>query len=165
MTETESSTSPALKPERARVGHVNLKVANLDRALAFYEGVLGLKITKRIGDVAAFLAFGDYHHDICVNTWQSRDGEPPKANATDLFHVAFLYASRSDLADAHQRLKAAHIEIDATVDHGVSESLYVRDPDQNGVELYWDRPSKLWWDDAGQLKMGHKPMDPETFGL
>ena len=165
MTETVSSTPLPFKPETARVGHVNLKVANLDRALDFYEGVLGLKITKRIGDDAAFLAFGGYHHDICINTWQSRDGAPPKPNSTGLFHVAFVYSSRSDLTDVCRRLTAANIEIDAVIDHGVSESMYVRDPDQNGIELYWDRPSEFWWDNAGQIKMGHQPIDPDKFAL
>jgi catechol 2,3-dioxygenase len=145
----------------ARIGHVNLKVADLQRSLAFYEGVLGLKITKRIGDQAAFLAFGDYHHDICINTWESRDGAAPAVGTTGLFHLAIVYPQRSELRDVFTRLKAMGIVIDNAVDHGVSESLYLRDPDQNGVELYWDRPSELWWDDAGGLKMGHRPMDPE----
>jgi catechol 2,3-dioxygenase len=145
----------------ARIGHVNLKVADLERSLAFYEGVLGFKITKRIGDEAAFLAYGGYHHDICINTWESRDGSAPAAGRTGLFHLAIVYSRRSELCDAFRRLKAAGVVVDSAVDHGVSESLYLRDPDQNGVELYWDRPSELWWGDAGELKMGHRPMDPE----
>ena len=145
----------------ARIGHVNLKVANLDRALAFYEGVLGLRVTKRIGYQAAFLAYGDYHHDICVNTWESRGGLPPPAGSTGLFHVAIVYPTRAELRDVFLRLKESSIAIDSAVDHGVSESLYLRDPDQNGVELYWDRPSQDWWGEAGELKMSHRPIDPE----
>jgi catechol 2,3-dioxygenase len=146
----------------ARIGHVNLKVSNLERSLAFYEGVLGLKVTKRIGDEAAFLAYEGYHHDICINTWQSRDSSPPPRNTTGLFHIAIVYAERSDLRDAFLRVKSAGIEIDAAVDHGVSESLYLRDPDQNGVELYWDRPAVLWFDAGGALNMHHRPMEPEA---
>jgi catechol 2,3-dioxygenase len=148
-------------PRAARIGHVNLKVSNLERSLAFYEGVLGLKVTKRIGEEAAFLAYEGYHHDICINTWQSRDGSPPPQNTTGLFHLAIVYAARSSLLDAFRRVKAAGIAIDAVVDHGVSESIYLRDPDQNGVELYWDRPSALWFDETGGLNMGHRPMDPD----
>ena len=146
----------------ARIGHINLKVSNLERSLAFYEGVLGLKVTKRIGDEAAFLAFEGYHHDICINTWQSLDGSPPARDATGLFHLAIVYTERSGLRDAFRRLKAAGIAIDAAVDHGVSESLYLRDPDQNGVELYWDRPAAHWFDARGGLNMGHRPMEPEA---
>jgi catechol 2,3-dioxygenase len=138
-----------------------LKVADLERSLAFYEGVLGLKITKRIGDKAAFLAYGNYHHDICINTWESRDGAAPAAGTTGLFHLAIVYSRRTELCGVFERLKAAGVIIDSAVDHGVSESLYLRDPDQNGVELYWDRPSELWWDETGELKMRHQPMNPE----
>jgi catechol 2,3-dioxygenase len=144
-----------------RIGHVNLKVSNLERSLAFYEGVLGLRVTKRIGDEAAFLAYEGYHHDICLNTWQSRDGSPPPQNTTGLFHLAIVYAERSGLLEAFRRVKAAGIPIDAAVDHGVSESIYLRDPDQNGVELYWDRPAVLWFDEAGDLNMGQRLVDPE----
>jgi catechol 2,3-dioxygenase len=159
MNEDDAATGSV---RAARIGHVNLKVANLNRSLAFYEGVLGLKVTKRIGDEAAFLAYEGYHHDICINTWQSRDGSPPPENTTGLFHLAIVYAQRSDLRDAFRRVKAAGIAIDAAVDHGVSESLYLRDPDQNGVELYWDRPAELWFDERGNLNMGHRPMEPEA---
>ena len=145
----------------ARIGHVNLKVSNLESALAFYRDVLGLKVTKRIGDTAAFLAYGDYHHDICINTWESRGGSPPPAGATGLFHIAIVFPQRDELRDAFMRVKAAGIVIDSAVDHGVSESLYLRDPDQNGVELYWDRPSALWRDGAGELNMRHSPVDPD----
>jgi catechol 2,3-dioxygenase len=146
---------------RARIGHVNLKVSDLERSLAFYEGVLGFKITKRIGDDAAFLASGDYHHDICINTWQSRAGSPPPEGTTGLFHLAIVYAERRELLEAFRRLEAAGVAIDSVVDHGVSESIYTRDPDQNGVELYWDRPAASWWDHAGALRMGHRPMDAQ----
>ena len=146
---------------RARIGHVNLKVSDLERSLAFYQGILGFKITKRIGNEAAFLAYGDYHHDICINTWQSRAGSPPPEGTTGLFHLAIVYSDRPELREAFGRLKAAGVTIDSVIDHGVSESIYIRDPDQNGVELYWDRPAACWWDDAGALRMGHRPMDPE----
>lgn len=145
----------------ARIGHVNLKVADLNRSLTFYEGVLGFKVTKRIGDEAAFLAYGDYHHDICINTWESRNGTQPARGTTGLFHLAIVYSTRAELCDAYLRLKTAGIAIDNAVDHGVSESLYLRDPDQNGIELYWDRPSKSWWNDAGELNMNHRPINPE----
>jgi catechol 2,3-dioxygenase len=154
-------SNPALKSTRARVGHINLKVADLARSLAFYEGVLGLKITKRLGDAAAFLAFDDYHHDICLNTWQSRNGTPPGPGTTGLFHVAIVYRERADLCDAFRRLKAAGIVIDDAVDHGVNQSLYLRDPDQNGIELYWDRPAEDWWSRDGELKMGFRCMEPD----
>jgi catechol 2,3-dioxygenase len=154
-------SSRATRSAGARIGHVNLKVANLERSLTFYVGVLGFGITKRIRDEAAFLAFGDYNHDICVNTWTSRDGSPPPAGATGLFHLAIVYDSREKLQDVFARLKQAGVAIDNAVDHGVSESLYVRDPDENGVELYWDRPSESWWDAEGALQMGHRPMSPE----
>ena len=164
MANSSSRTGNAAPPRAfagARIGHVNLKVADLDRSLAFYEGVLGFKVTKRIGDQAAFLAYGDYHHDICVNTWESRNGSQPAKGTTGLFHLAIVYSTRALLRDAYLRLVAAGIAIDNAVDHGVSESLYLRDPDQNGVELYWDRPAEVWWGDAGELKMTHRPIDPE----
>jgi catechol 2,3-dioxygenase len=148
-------------PSGVRIGHVNLKVSDLQRSLAFYQDVLGFKVTKRLGQAAAFLAHGDYHHDICINTWESRGGSPPTAGATGLFHFAILYTERSDLRVMYERLKAAGIAIDSTVDHGVSESIYIRDPDQNGVELYWDRPASLWWNGSGEINMGHRPIDPE----
>ena len=144
-----------------RLNHAVLYVRDLAESVAFYRDVLGFKITKRIGDTAAFLAYGDYHHDICINTWESRGASPPAAGTTGLFHLAIVYSQRSELRDAFIRLKAAGIEIDGAVDHDVSESLYLRDPDQNGVELYWDRPASLWRDSAGELKMGNRPVDPE----
>lgn len=134
-----SSLSPAV-----RIGHVHLKVADLDRALAFYSGVLGFEVTQRYGREAAFLSAGGYHHHIGLNTWESRGGSPPPPGTTGLFHLAILYPTRANLADALRRLKTAKIELDGASDHGVSEALYLRDPDENGVELYWDRPQDTW---------------------
>lgn len=127
-----------------RIGHVHLKVANLDRALDFYVGVLGFEITQRFGTQAAFLSAGGYHHHIGLNTWESRDGTPPAPGNTGLYHVAILYPTRGTLADALRRVRDAGIGLDGAADHGVSEALYLRDPDQNGVELYRDRPESEW---------------------
>jgi catechol 2,3-dioxygenase len=128
----------------ARIGHVHLKVADLDRALAFYCGVLGFELQDRWGDSAAFVSAGGYHHHIGLNTWESLGGAPPPPGATGLYHLAILYPSRAALADALRRLMAAGIPLDGASDHGVSEALYLRDPDHNGVELYWDRPPEAW---------------------
>jgi len=127
-----------------RVGHTHLKVADLERALGFWHGVLGFEITQRMGRQAAFLSAGGYHHHIGLNTWESAGGSPPPANATGLYHVAILYPTRALLADALRRVLAAGMELDGAADHGVSEALYLRDPDGNGVELYWDRPQEQW---------------------
>ena len=127
-----------------RVGHVHLKVADLERALQFYRGVLGFEITQRMGSGAVFLSAGGYHHHIGLNTWESAGGSPPPRGATGLFHTALLYPTRALLADALRRVLNAGIELDGASDHGVSEALYLRDPDQNGVELYWDRPGEQW---------------------
>ena len=127
-----------------RIGHVHLKVADLDRALAFYCGVLGFEVTQRYGPQAAFISAGGYHHHIGLNTWESAGGKPPAHGTTGLFHLAILYPTRSKLADALRRLIAAGIPLDGASDHGVSEALYLRDPDENGVELYWDRPKEDW---------------------
>lgn len=129
---------------RVSVGHVHLRVADLDRALAFYAGVLGFEITQRYGPDAVFLSAGGYHHHLGLNTWESRGGSPPPAGATGLYHVAFLYPTRAALADALRRLMAKGIRLEGAADHGVSEALYLRDPDGNGVELYWDRPAAEW---------------------
>lgn len=143
-----------------RVGHVHLKVADLERALAFYHVVLGLAVTQRIGHTAAFLAAGDYHHHIALNTWESRGGPPPSPGSTGLYHLALLYPTRAHLAEALRRLIAARIPLEGAADHGVSEALYLRDPDQNGVELYWDRPRGEWpRDPAGALAMFTQPLD------
>ena len=127
-----------------RIGHVHLKVADLERALAFYCGVLGFELMQRYGDQAAFISAGGYHHHIGLNTWESKGGHPPPPGSTGLFHTAILYPSRAALADALQRLIDAGIPLDGASDHGVSEALYLRDPDQNGVELYRDRDQAEW---------------------
>jgi catechol 2,3-dioxygenase len=128
----------------ARIGHVHLKVADLRRALDFYCGVLGFEITQRYGSQAAFVSAGGYHHHIGLNTWESAGGSPPPAGATGLYHLAIVYPTRAALADALRRLTAAGVPLDGASDHGVSEALYLRDPDENGVELYWDRPREEW---------------------
>jgi catechol 2,3-dioxygenase len=126
-----------------RIGHVHLKVADLERALSFYCGVLGFELKQQIPG-AAFVAAGGYHHHIGLNTWESFGGSPPPAGTTGLYHTAILYPTRALLADALQRVLAAGIPLDGASDHGVSEALYLRDPDNNGVELYWDRPEEEW---------------------
>jgi catechol 2,3-dioxygenase len=144
------------------IGHVHLKVADLDRALAFYHGVLGFEITQRYGSQAVFLSAGGYHHHIGLNTWQSKGGSPPALGTTGLFHLAIRYPTRADLADALERLVQAGIRLDGASDHGVSEALYLRDPDGNGVELYWDRPQSEWpHDSEGNLAMETLPLDLE----
>ncbi len=136
------------------IGHVHLKVSNIKRALDFYCGVLGFELQQLYGDQAAFISAGGYHHHIGMNTWESLGGPPPPRSATGLYHTAILYPTRADLADALRRLQAAGIQLDGASDHGVSEALYLRDPDQNGVELYWDRPEDKWPRDAdGKLAM------------
>ena len=129
---------------RVGIGHVHLKVADLERALGFYCGVLGFEVMQRMGNEAAFVSAGGYHHHIGLNTWESRGGSPPAAGTTGLFHVAIRYPDRKTLADALRRLVKAGIELDGAADHGVSEALYLRDPDGNGVELYRDRPMEEW---------------------
>lgn len=143
-----------------RIGHVHLKVADLDRALAFYCGVLGFELMQRYGDQAAFVSAGGYHHHIGLNTWQSRGGSPPPHGATGLFHVAVLYPTRAALADALRRLVEAHVRLDGAADHGVSEALYLNDPDGNGLELCWDRPEEEWpRNDDGTFAMATDPLD------
>ena len=142
------------------VGHVHLKVADLDRAIRFYSGVLGFVVTQRLGDSAAFLSAGGYHHHVGLNTWESRGGEPPPAGATGLFHAAFLFPTRTALANVLRRVLEAGIELDGAADHGVSEALYLQDPDRNGVELYWDRPQTDWpRDESGRPRMYTRPLD------
>ncbi|MDG1289066.1 MAG: VOC family protein [Lentibacter sp.] len=145
---------------QACIGHVHLKVADLDRAIAFYSGVLGFSVTQRYGAGAAFLAAGNYHHHIGLNTWESAGGTPPPKGHTGLYHTAFLYPSRATLGDELKRVLNAGIKLDGASDHGVSEALYLRDPDENGVELYWDKPEADWPRDAdGALSMVNDPLD------
>jgi catechol 2,3-dioxygenase len=127
-----------------RIGHVHLKVSNIQKALDFYVGVLGFELQQMYGSQAAFISAGGYHHHIGLNTWESEGGSPPPPGTTGLFHVAILYPARADLADALKRLAAHGLELDGASDHGVSEALYLRDPDDNGVELYWDKPEAQW---------------------
>ncbi len=146
-----------------RIGHVHLKVADLERSLAFYCDVLGFELMQRWGTRAAFVSAGGYHHHIGLNTWESLGGSPPPAGTTGLFHLAILYPTRAALADALRRLVAANIPLDGASDHGVSEALYLRDPDENGVELYRDRPREEWpFDEHGQLAMGSQPLNVEA---
>ena len=146
--------------EGTRIGHVHLKVADIDRALGFYCGVLGFALIQRYGNQAAFISAGGYHHHIGLNTWESAGGPPPPQGTTGLYHLAILYPSRAALADALRRLQAAGIHLDGASDHGVSEALYLRDPDQNGVELYRDRPREAWPTDAdGRLQMFTRRLD------
>ena len=143
-----------------RIGHVHLKVADIERALGFYSGVLGFELVMRYGTGAAFIAAGSYHHHIALNTWESLGGKPPAPGTTGLYHLAILYPTRELLADALRRVDSAGIPLDGASDHGVSEALYLRDPDDNGVELYWDRPRDQWpLDTNGKLTMFTRPLD------
>lgn len=142
-----------------RIGHVHLKVSDLARSLAFWRDVLGFEVMQELKS-AAFLSAGGYHHHIAINIWESRGGSPPPANSTGLYHVAILYPDRATLGDALRRLVEAGIPLDGASDHGVSEALYLHDPDGNGVELYRDRPREEWpHDDAGRLSMVNRPLD------
>jgi catechol 2,3-dioxygenase len=155
----EPTTPKPVHPETS-IGHVHLKVADLDRALAFYHGVLGFEITLRFGQSAAFLSAGGYHHHLGLNTWESLGGSAPAAGTTGLYHTAILYPTRAALADALRRLIAANIALEGASDHAVSESLYLRDPDGNGVELTWDRPRGQWpKDENGAVMMSTRPLD------
>jgi catechol 2,3-dioxygenase len=148
-----------LAPE-TRIGHVHLKVSDLERAIRFYRDVLGFELMQRYGREAAFLSAGGYHHHIGLNTWESAGGSPPPPGSTGLFHLAILYPSRAQLADALRRLREAGISLEGASDHGVSEALYLRDPDGNGVELYWDRPADQWpRNDKGEIEMFTHPLD------
>ena len=145
---------------RVDIGHIHLKVADLDRAVAFYSGVLGFEVTQRMGTSAAFLSAGGYHHHIGLNTWESLGGSPPPAGTTGLYHVAILYPTRRALADALRRLMGSGIPLDGASDHGVSEALYLHDPDGNGLELYWDRPPGAWpRTPGGELAMFTRRLD------
>lgn len=144
----------------ASVGHVHLRVADLDRSIGFYRDLLGFDLTQRYGRGAAFLGAGGYHHHIGLNTWESLGATPPPPGHTGLYHAAFLYPDRKALGTVLARIKAAGITLDGAADHGVSEAVYLRDPDQNGVELYVDKPESLWPRDAdGNLQMLNAPLD------
>ena len=165
MATDDNLNNSVLRPIDAgvRIGHVHLKVAELERALQFYCGVLGFELMQRIGNQAAFISAGGYHHHIGLNTWESLGGSPPPPGATGLYHIAILYPTRPALADALQRLIDARIPLDGASDHGVSEALYLRDPDENGVELYWDRPQEEWTRDAqGRLAMHTRRLDLQS---
>ena len=156
--ENKSPSAPI--DSRVRIGHVHLKVADLERALKFYCGVLGFELQQKFGTQAAFVSAGGYHHHIGLNTWESRGGSPPAPGTTGLYHAAILYPTRAALADALRRLLAAGIELDGAADHGVSEALYLRDPDGNGVELYRDRPEAEWpRTPSGELAMFTRQLD------
>jgi len=158
----ESATASCPIDAGVRIGHVHLKVADLDRALGFYVGVLGFELTQRYGRQAAFVSAGGYHHHIGLNTWESEGGSAPPAGSTGLYHVAILYPSRAALADALKRLIAAGVPLEGAADHGVSEALYLSDPDGNGIELYCDRPEHLWPRNAnGELQMVTRRFDLE----
>jgi catechol 2,3-dioxygenase len=151
--------APAIDP-RIQIGHVHLKVADLDRAIAFYRDVLGFELQARIGDQAAFLSAGGYHHHLGLNTWESRDGSPPPPGSTGLYHHAILYPDRRSLADALRRVLESGTRITGASDHGVSEAIYLDDPDGNGVELYRDRPREEWpRGPNGELRMATDPFD------
>ena len=156
----EKSLTPHPIDRGVRIGHVHLKVSDIDRALAFYCGVLGFELTQRYGHQAAFISAGGYHHHIGLNTWDSRGGSPPPRGSTGLYHLAILYPTRAALGDALKRLIAAGIPLEGASDHGVSEALYLSDPDRNGVELYWDRPESQWPRTSdGHLDMHTRSLD------
>src|SRR5436190_4093895 len=145
---------------RVRIGHVHLKVADLQRALDFYCGILGFELSQRYGQEVAFVSAGGYHHHIGLNTWESRDGSPPPKGTTGLYHFAISYPTRAALADALRRLMQANVSLDGASDHGVSEALYLHDPDENGIELYWDRPRESWpRDHNGNIAMFTRRLD------
>ncbi|MFO0884360.1 MAG: VOC family protein [Pirellulales bacterium] len=150
---TASDPKPVL-PAETRIGHVHLKVSDLEASLRFYCDVLGFELTQRYGTQAAFVSAGGYHHHIGLNTWESKGGSRPPRGTTGLFHMAIVYPTRKSLADALRRLLAANVPLDGASDHGVSEALYLHDPDGNGLELYWDRPREEWPRTAeGELAM------------
>ena len=166
MEQDPNSAGASHKPisPQTRIGHVHLKVADLERALSFYCNVLGFELMVRYGTEAAFVAAGGYHHHIGLNTWESLGGSPPPPGCTGLYHTAILYPTRAQLADALVRVQRAGISLDGASDHGVSEALYLRDPDENGVELYWDRPREEWpRTPDGALNMFTHPLDLDGF--
>lgn len=157
--DAQGKSSVRLHPQ-VRIGHVHLKVADLERALEFYCGVLGFALQQRFGHQAAFVSAGGYHHHIGLNTWESRGGAAPALGTTGLYHVAILFPDRTELAAAVRRVLAAGVELEGAADHGVSEAVYLRDPDRNGLELYWDRPESMWpRTAAGELMMFTRGLD------
>ena len=152
-----------IAPPKTRIGHVHLKVADLERSLAFYQELLGFEITQRYGNGAVFLSAGGYHHHIGLNTWYSKGGEPAPLHTAGLFHTAILYAERKELAIIYKRIIDAEYPFTGFADHGVSEALYLNDPDGNGVELYWDKPKELWPQKPdGSLEMFTKHLDIQS---
>lgn len=161
-TPAPTETTPRAIDPRVDIGHVHLKVSDIDRALEFYCGVLGFELMARIGDQAAFISAGGYHHHLGLNTWESKGGAPPPPGTTGLYHTAIRYPDRRTLADALRRVIDAGIPLAGASDHGVSEALYLRDPDSNGVELYRDRPQEEWpRTENGEFTMFTKPLDVE----
>ena len=160
MSTDGSGLKPFVSKPQLPIGHVHLKVADLERALVFYSSVLGLEITARLSDSAAFLSAGGYHHHIALNTWESLGGSPPPPGTTGLYHTAILYPARAALAEVLHRVLSAKIPLEGAADHGVSESIYLQDPDGNGVELTWDRPEEQWpRTEDGQLTMFTRRLD------
>ena len=149
-------------PDNTSIGHVHLKVSNIDKALSFYQGLLGFEITQRYGESAVFLSAGGYHHHIGLNTWHSKDGPPAPIRVAGLYHIAILYPTRKDLAIVLKRLIDAQYPLSGASDHGVSEAIYLNDPDRNGIELYWDKPKEKWpLDSEGNLNMVTEALDLE----
>ena len=147
-------------PAQTRIGHVHLKVSNIERSLAFYKGLLGFDIVTTYGDQAVFISAGGYHHHIGLNTWHSEDAPPARREGVGLYHAAILYPTRKDLAVIYERLKAANYPLSGASDHGVSEALYLNDPDGNGIELYWDKPQEAWPKKSdGTIDMYTRPLD------
>ncbi len=155
-----SVASAYVAPAQTRIGHVHLRVTDLDKALAFYQGILGFQLMQRFGDQAAFISAGGYHHHIGLNTWNSLGGPPARQHGAGLYHTAILYPTRADLAQAVRQLAAANYPLTGSADHGVSEAIYLDDPDGNGVELYWDRPREQWPPaPAGAVQMYTRALD------
>lgn len=155
-----SVASAYVAPPQTRIGHVHLRVTDLDKALAFYQGILGFQLMQRFGDQAAFISAGGYHHHIGLNTWNSLGGPPARQHGAGLYHTAILYPTRADLAQAVRQLAAADYPLTGSADHGVSEAIYLDDPDGNGVELYWDRPREQWPPaPAGAVQMYTRALD------
>lgn len=149
-----------IAPSDTRIGHVHLKVSDIDRALAFYRDLLGFEVMQRYGTQAVFLSAGGYHHHIGLNTWYSKGAAPAPVNSAGLFHAAIVYPARKDLAVIFKRLTDARYPLTGASDHGVSEAIYLNDPDNNGVELYWDKPKEIWpFNDEGELQMFTEPLD------